>query len=558
MISFKRLLSGIVATAMTVSLCSAMAVSLFAEEANVTAPTLENLEDDGMILHHITPHTEKPVLDGVVNEDEYLTSMTMDYEGGNCKFSDWTPNGLTEDQILEAIPDEIKMYVSYDKDGLYIATTVTEPRHYNPVWSWQDMWTGDCFCIDVAVDNDRTLMKGEYSFADYTDYPRICAAIIDDGSTLTPLAGYSSVSTYSSGIKVDRTDLSKDPSVISCKKDGTTVTYEIFMSWKSLWGNEEAPASIYMNYQYHLAEPTLEEFCEDGYGACVGGLRYAFPLDDSLREKYGIDKAQVFYPYFLDYYANVNDGTYVPGMELETETETEAEKMTLEKDNVLNNWGGDVATLFRSGGNQTNITVTEEGLELTWLQNDIPDPYFTFPVFNYYKRFTNDAPAPANCNYVVLKLKATDCDGTMEVYAQAVADDCGYGDYEANGEWQYVIVDMSFTSLPESRKLNTIRIDWATQPGENAKMVIGELGFFATEAEAYAYAGIEMPTEPATTEKVTEPEVTTESDSTVESATDAQSADIVDDAGCVSVVTGSAAILLVAAAAAVACKKKKA
>jgi hypothetical protein len=44
----------------------------------------------------------------------------------------------------------------------------------------------------------------------------------------------------------------------------------------------------------------------------------------------------------------------------------------------------------------------------------------------------------------------------------------------------------------------------------------------------------------------------------VESATDAQSADIVDDAGCVSVVTGSAAILLVAAAAAVACKKKKA
>lgn len=154
--------------------------------------------------------------------------------------------------------------------------------------------------------------------------------------------------------------------------------------------------------------------------------------------------------------------------------------------------------------------------------------------------------------------QATDCDGTMEVYAQAVADDCGYGDYEANGEWQYVIVDMSFTSLPESRKLNTIRIDWATQPGENAKMVIGELGFFATEAEAYAYAGIEMPTEPATTEKVTEPEVTTESDSTVESATDAQSADIVDDAGCVSVVTGSAAILLVAAAAAVACKKKKA
>ena len=60
MISFKRLLSGIVATAMTVSLCSAMAVSLFAEEANVTAPTLENLEDDGMILHHITPIPKSP------------------------------------------------------------------------------------------------------------------------------------------------------------------------------------------------------------------------------------------------------------------------------------------------------------------------------------------------------------------------------------------------------------------------------------------------------------------------------------------------------------------
>lgn len=249
----------------------------------------------------------------------------------------------------------------------------------------------------------------------------------------------------------------------------------------------------------------------------------------------------------------------------------------LPRENVASYWNDEFISCV-TGKNQTSISFSEEGLVFTYDNPDGAgvDPYVTFSIINYFKKVDVKSPKPEEASYIVLKLKAEGCDGTIEVFTQSPsAGDSGTASYESNGEWEYVFVDMSWTSLIEQRRLTTIRIDWsAGTTEEGATMTIAEIAFFADEDEAYNYIdGLEPgETRPETEPPATEPATEAPTDAKTEANSDAGtkapegeskpvSEDKTDEGGastnegCASVVIGGMSVILMAVGAAFVSKK---
>ena len=258
------------------------------------------------------------------------------------------------------------------------------------------------------------------------------------------------------------------------------------------------------------------------------------------------------------------------------EEETTAESL-LPRKNVASYWSDELSACV-TGKNQTSVSFTEEGLVLTYNNPDGAgaDPYVTFSIINYFKKVDVTSPKPEEASYIVLKLKAEGCDGSMEIFTQSpTAGDSGSGSYNATGEWEYVFVDMSWTTLLDQRRLTTIRIDWCGGGAEEtATMTIAEIAFFADEDEAYNYIdGLEPgetrpETEPPATEPATEAPTDAETEANSDAGTKAPegeskpvSEDKTDeggastDEGCASVVVGGMSVILMAVGAAFVSKK---
>jgi hypothetical protein len=248
------------------------------------------------------------------------------------------------------------------------------------------------------------------------------------------------------------------------------------------------------------------------------------------------------------------------GEDTSTPAESEtAAPLALEKNNVMNVWDEDTMHSLFSSGNQTSVSFSEEGLVLTWVPSETADPYIVFPIVTYYRKVNATAPSPADANYVVFKIKATGCDGNFELFTQTPAGgDSATATYENNGEWEYVVLDMSFTTLVEARKLTTMRIDWsAGETQEGATMTIAEIAFFAEEDDALAFTGVDVTeteapvvTKAPVTEAPTDP--VTEADTTVQAETEAPAA----STGCSSVLPAGAGLMLLISAAAVSLKRR--
>ena len=245
-----------------------------------------------------------------------------------------------------------------------------------------------------------------------------------------------------------------------------------------------------------------------------------------------------------------------------------ADKITLENDNIIDNFDpATVGRLFKSG-NQTTMVCTEEGIVCTYTgqEGEGADPSFTFPIANFYKMTTNTMPTPENAAYIVFTIKASEeCDGNFEVFThQPAAFDSGIADYYCDGEWNVILVDMFSTTLtePNTGRLSTMRVDWSatgTLPG--ATMTIKFVAFFGDEDEAYNYVDemyekLDPNYQPATeapTAAPTEAPTSAPTEAPTEAPSEAPTE--AEKSGCGSVVMGSAAVLLMAAAAAVALRK---
>jgi hypothetical protein len=185
----------------------------------------------------------------------------------------------------------------------------------------------------------------------------------------------------------------------------------------------------------------------------------------------------------------------------------------------------------------------------------VPDPHVTINLKKYASQVNAEPLSCEDYTYMVIKAKAAGTTGDCELYAsssQSVADIVpGY--CEPNGEWQYMIFDLSYCDgwLADGTPI-TVRLDWAIEyegAVEDAYMTVGEIALFKTEEEAYAHAGEEIPTVPQKTE-APETDAPTTDAPTTEAETEAE------QGGCKSAMASAALVAVIALGALTLGKKK--
>lgn len=244
----------------------------------------------------------------------------------------------------------------------------------------------------------------------------------------------------------------------------------------------------------------------------------------------------------------------------DVETTVDEDKPLLENNNIYNYWTESIIESCFSSPNQTTVVPTEEGAKLVAIESDTIDPFVTINLKSYTKFVKADALKCKEYGFVVFKIKAEGTTGECELFytSRPAAGLSEPNYYEADGTWQYMIFDLSYYDEWESeRSPISVRLDWATGyegAAEDAYMIVGEIGFFKTEEEANAYAGIVPETKPAKTEApetdAPETEAPTAAPETKAPETEAPKG------GCSAIVNCGTIAVLMAASAFVALKKK--
>ena len=230
----------------------------------------------------------------------------------------------------------------------------------------------------------------------------------------------------------------------------------------------------------------------------------------------------------------------------------------LAQNNIYNYWSEEILDGCFMGQNHTAMAYTEEGIKLSGIPGGGADPYVTFNIKKYVDMVNAEELRCEEYPFIVLKVKASGTTGDGQLYCTSHHNDTDmeHFDYEANGEWQYAIVDTRYTAWADEGTPITVRLDWATGyadgvAAEDAYLILGELALFKTEEEAYAHAGEEIPTVPQKTE-APETDAPTTDAPTTEAETEAPA-----KKGCGSVVGAGAAVMAIITLGALVIGKKK-
>jgi len=161
--------------------------------------------------------------------------------------------------------------------------------------------------------------------------------------------------------------------------------------------------------------------------------------------------------------------------------------------NIFKEWTSSTMNAF-TNLKQTSKALDAEGAKLTYTGtgSGTGDPYAVFDIAKYISLTNRTKLTGEEGSYLVFKVKSTGGDGYMQIFTQTpAAGDCSEGIYVADGQWNYVFVDMTATTLVTKTNLSTMRIDWSSMDTESgATMIISEIGFFKDKAEALSYAGM--------------------------------------------------------------------
>ena len=280
------------------------------------------------------PASEGVKIDGVVSEGEYAcTPIEVNKDSDGMTWLDWTKEGFPEEELPEILPYSIKYYVTYDKEGLYIAAEIVEASLYTLCDRMEDIWGTDSLEIDISLDAYGEIPDGTYSQASMLDRLRTNYCLWDDGSgELLPLGLCFTASSY--GYHQPINDMGEDTYMITRNEDKQLTTYEMFFYWEDLYMETTVPSRVFLNFQLHLGDGRYLDYVQDGYIACLGGLRYACQLDDDAKAALGTDKGMAPHIFNLTDADKLN-GTVteetteaITGGETEAPTEAPAETPT--------------------------------------------------------------------------------------------------------------------------------------------------------------------------------------------------------------------------------------
>lgn len=231
----------------------------------------------------------KVEIDGVVTPGEYTSEgIKLTHESVGMQLLNWTAtNPISQEDLLEVLPESVTYYISYDKEGLYLAAEVVEANFYNTCGTRNDMWTVDCLEFDVAVDAYGSIAEGTFTREDACDRIRMTMGLMDYGTgELVPEAviytqpSYCDTSTYPVYGSVDGHAITRND-------ETQTTTYECYMKWENLYMETIVPEQIFINFQLHLADGRYLGNVEPGYGGCVGALRFSGVLTEEQQAELG-------------------------------------------------------------------------------------------------------------------------------------------------------------------------------------------------------------------------------------------------------------------------------
>lgn len=271
------------------------------------------------------PASEGIKIDGVVSPGEYAcTPIEVNKGSEGMTWLDWTKEGFPEEELSEILPYSIKYYVTYDKNGLYIAAEVVEATLYTVCEQMQDSWGTDSLEIDISLDAYGEIPDGTFSQSDMLDRLRTNYCLWDDGSgELTPLGLCFTASSY--GYHQPINDMGADTYMITRDEERQLTTYEMFFYWYDLYFEDTVPSQVFLNFQLHLGDSHYTEFVQDGYISCLGGLRYACQLSKEDAAELGTDKSMALHIF------NLTDAARLNGDAIEATTGEEVTEMPTEE-----------------------------------------------------------------------------------------------------------------------------------------------------------------------------------------------------------------------------------
>ncbi|MBQ9151775.1 MAG: hypothetical protein IJX72_05950 [Clostridia bacterium] len=272
------------------------------------------------------PATETEIkIDGVVSEGEYAcTPIEVNKDSEGMTWLDWTKEGFPEEELTEILPFSMKYYVTYNAEGLYVAAEIVEASLYTRCDQASEIWGLDSLEIDVAVDAYGDIPKGTYSQSYMLDRLRSCYALWDDGSgVLTPTGLCYTASSY--GLYQVLQDMGEGTYMITRNDEKQLTTYEMFFCWDDLYMDTTVPNQVFLNFQLHLGDGRYLDYVQDGYIACLGGLRYACQLSDEDKAELGTSSGMALHIFNLVDADKLNGKT---GEETTAEAATETTPVT--------------------------------------------------------------------------------------------------------------------------------------------------------------------------------------------------------------------------------------
>ena len=311
----KKLTRTLSVLVVAVMLLSALSITVSASAGDIP---YDAFADYGQQTFNV-PASEGVKIDGVVSEGEYAcTPIEVNKDSEGMAFLDWTAEGFPEEEISEILPYSIKYYVTYDKEGLYVAAEIVEASLYTRCDRKIDIWGLDSLEVDVAIDAFGDIEAGTFTQALMLDRVRATYALWDDGSGVqTPIGICYTGSSY--GVYKTHTDMESDSYMVTRNEDKQLTTYEMFFYWEELYMDSVVPNQVFLNFQLHLGDARYLDYVADGYIACLGGLRYACRLSAEEQAELGTDNGMALHIF------NLTDADKLNGNEpIEETTETDA------------------------------------------------------------------------------------------------------------------------------------------------------------------------------------------------------------------------------------------
>ena len=209
--------------------------------------------------------TVRPVIDGVVNPGEWGEPIMYQESGVGLTFY---PDDMVRTNELGV---KAYAYMLWDETGLYVATVVEDPVHYNNN-TGSGIWDGDAFEFDSNFNKN-----------DYSDRNRQSFGMNNDGEI------YGGSYKVAEGVNWTSDDIEFTEYKVA--RNGIYTTYELYVEWKNFCPDGAAFAkegNIFRgNIQYHIADEGT------GYLACQRYVEYDAATETSTFPNFILSAAAV-------------------------------------------------------------------------------------------------------------------------------------------------------------------------------------------------------------------------------------------------------------------------